>query len=390
MNRRGFLKAVGLGASAVLLAGSGTAGWRAHQAGLLWPDERPFAPWEALRSASVHDPAALAAAAILASNPHNTQPWRLSVDRRHLVLLADAERHLGAFDPYRREMWIGLGCALANAEVAAPGFGFATEAPEVSGRVDGSGMIRMDITEQAPEEHPLASVLSLRRTNRGNYETTPIADETISAVLAQTGQIQGARVVFIDRKTAKGAALAEATLKGTMAINADKQMSSDGHLWFRGNARKVALYRDGVSVPTAGLSPLTSVMGQILPEADAETSGSYWLASTRRQVQNCGGFGLIMVDDLDGRSGQIAAGRLWQRLHLSLTLQGLAGQPMNQLPELVDRDRQLRRNGRWNDVLTEIAGMDGLVTFVFRYGVPKSEVPHSARRPLHWVARQGV
>ena len=44
------------------------------------------------------------------------------------------------------------------------------------------------------------------------------------------------------------------------AINADAEMSHDGHIWFRGTARQVAKYRDGVSVPTAGLSPVISLL----------------------------------------------------------------------------------------------------------------------------------
>jgi hypothetical protein len=386
MNRRGFLKATGMGVGSIVVAGSATGGWRLHQAGLLSPDESPFAPWDALDAASVHDPKALAAAAILASNPHNTQPWSIKVNESQFVLHAETERHLGAFDPYRREMWIGLGCAIANAEVAAPGFGFSTSSPDIAVEgEDGAGSITMSIARQAPKMHSLASSLPLRRTNRGIYETTRIGPETLNAVLASTGPVDGARVVFMDRDSDRGTAFAKATLQGTAAINSDKQMSHDGHVWFRGTARKVAKHRDGVSIPTAGLSPFITVMGQILPEADEQTSGGHWLASTQRQVDNTGGFGLIMVDDLYDRPSQVAAGRLWQKLHIALTSEGLAAQPMNQLPELVDRDRQLNTDRGWNQTLTGVAGPNGRATFAFRYGVPTVDVPHSARRPLTWI-----
>ncbi|WP_192963699.1 hypothetical protein [Phycobacter azelaicus] len=323
--------------------------------------------------------------AILASNPHNTQPWQISIDDGSFVLHADTTRHLGAFDPYRREMWIGLGCAIANAEIAAPGFGFATEEPVIREGLNGFGTITLKIDKQAPKLHPLAASISKRRTNRGKYETKAISKDILSLVTTEMGEISGARVVFFDRDTKRGGSFAEATLRGTDAINADKEMSHDGHLWFRGTARKVARYRDGVSVPTAGLSPFISIMGQILPEADVETSGNYWFASTKRQLEYAGGFGLIMVDDLYSRSGQLAAGRLWQRIHLALTKHDLAAHPMNQLPELVDRDRHLGTNRGWRETLTAIAGEDGHATFAFRYGVPTADVPHSARRPLSWI-----
>src|SRR5262249_24742405 len=57
----------------------------------------------------------LAAAAIAAASPYNTQPWlfRLSEDR--IELFADEDRNLAALDPYRREFYMGLGCATENA-----------------------------------------------------------------------------------------------------------------------------------------------------------------------------------------------------------------------------------------------------------------------------------
>lgn len=57
-------------------------------------------------------------------------------------------------------------------------------------------------------------------------------------------------------------------------------MSHDGHVWYRANAREVARHRDGASIPTAGLAPFVTMIGQMLPEPDAKTSGSYWLEST--------------------------------------------------------------------------------------------------------------
>src|SRR4029450_2256179 len=43
-------------------------------------------------------------AAILAASPHNTQPWLFAVSRGEIAVHADRSRHLGAFDPFRREM----------------------------------------------------------------------------------------------------------------------------------------------------------------------------------------------------------------------------------------------------------------------------------------------
>jgi hypothetical protein len=234
--------------------------------------------------------------------------------------------------------------------------------------------------------HPLAPGIAVRRTNRAPYRAEPIAPAALNAIVAAAGDVSGAQLILLSRSEARGAAFADGTLAATRAIVADKAMSADGHAWYRANAREVALHRDGVSIPTAGLSPTIAALGQILPESDAETSGRYWLSSTEGQVTGAAGFGLILVDDLDDRGAQVAAGRLWQRLHLALTLAGLAAQPLNQLPEMVDRDRQLQRAPGWAARLAAIAGPGGHATFAFRFGRPLRQVPQSARRPLQWVA----
>ncbi len=73
--------------------------------------------WQAPEYANT--PLALVAAGILASNPHNTQPWIFRVTDTQIDILADTRRHLGTFDPYLREMHLGLGCAVENMALAA-------------------------------------------------------------------------------------------------------------------------------------------------------------------------------------------------------------------------------------------------------------------------------
>jgi len=389
MDRRRFLMTAATAGGGVAAVGAAGAGWRAHEVGLVYPDPAPFAPWSSLGQYSAGQRDGLRAAAILASNPHNTQPWRIGLSDGALVIAADEARHLGAFDPFRREMWIGLGGAYGAAEVAAPGLGLALAEPQIAwSGADGAGRIEAVIVQAPQVAHPLAAALPERRTNRAPYEPAAVAPDRLERVLALAGQVAGAEVLLVERESEAGRRFAATTLAATEAINADAQMSRDGHVWFRNNAREVAEHRDGVSVPTAGLSPVMTTLGQLLPPPDAAASGRYWLASTKTQLAGAGGFGWILVDDLDDRAGQIAAGRLWQRLHLALTAEGLAGHPMNQAPEMVDRDRQLGRPGPWAARAAEFSGGRTPVTFAFRFGQPRKAVPHAARRPLDWVELQ--
>ncbi|MDO8411303.1 MAG: hypothetical protein Q7S93_14710 [Phenylobacterium sp.] len=391
MDRRRFLRTAGLTGAGVVVAGGAAAAYRASNVGLFPSDPSPFEAWDALEGQKPGAAEGLLAAAILASNPHNTQPWRLGADETLFVVEADPNRHLGAFDPFRREMWIGLGGAVACAEVAAPGLGFRLGEPQVvqTGPA-GAGRIEAAISRVDPTPHPLASGLSARRTNRASYDPAPVPLETLQQVLSLAGEAPGVRLAIHPRDSDAGQAFAAATVSATEAINGDAEMSGDGHRWFRHNPRDVARHRDGVAVATSGLSPVMSALGQMLPPMDAATAGGYWLDSTRRQVEGAGGFGWMLVDDLDDRNAQLAVGRLWQRLHLALTGAGLAGHPLNQLPEMVDRDRQLGRSGPWAAQAAALAPEGGRLTFGFRFGGPLREVPHSARRQLDAVRLQAT
>jgi nitroreductase len=386
VDRRKFLLSAAATSGAIVVTGCGAGGWKSSETELPQQPDGPYQPWDALRSVEKHDHRSLAAAAILASSPHNTQPWRISVKANQFELKADVDRHLGAFDPYRREMWIGLGAAVANAETIATQINLRTGKPRITtSKEPGGGSIRMSLSKKKMAPDHLALFISERRTNRAMYHKRPVAKGVLNKIASQVQTTNGARFSMIESASTQGRVFADATFKGTKAINNDTVMSQDGHAWFRSNAREIAKYRDGTSIRTAGLAPAATLIGQLLPKIDAEKSGQYWLASTKRQLDASGGFGFIFVDDLYDRAQQIAAGQLWQRLHLAMTAEGIAAQPMNQLPELVDRDRVLKTDRGWSKKLDGISTSTGQVTFAFRYGYQKSEVPHSARRPLEWL-----
>jgi len=62
--------------------------------------------------------------AILAPSPKNSQPWAFAIRDNKVFVLADLGRSNPVSDPDRRELYIGLGCALENLLVAAEHFGF--------------------------------------------------------------------------------------------------------------------------------------------------------------------------------------------------------------------------------------------------------------------------
>src|ERR1700730_9352439 len=132
-------------------------------------------------------------------------------------------------------------------------------------------------------------------------------------------------------------------------------MSADSARWFRTGRREIAAHRDGVTLDTAGLSPLMVAAAKLLPDMDAKSADQYWLSITRDQVRTAPVLGILLVRDrLDMRSA-IVAGRAWQRLHLAATAEGLAAQPLNQPIESIDRDAMLGRAGSFGSAIAKFA-----------------------------------
>ena len=388
MTRRTLLATAWKGSAAVAVVGSGVLGWRLHDTGMIGEDNAPFEPWAAYETLAPGDPMSLVGAAILAANPHNTQPWRFEVQAGRIDLFAVPERNLGSFDPYRREMWLGLGCAVENMVQAASAKGFAVSdaiaAPrsQANGPSDPTHAARLLLAPGEAAPSSLSAAIAQRRTHRGDYLPGRPVDADVLDALAAMPAPPDVRLVLFRAEEARGRAYAEGSVAATEWIAADATMSGDSHRWFRANPREVAEHRDGVSIPTSGLAPWLAAAGQILPQPDTSAADRYWLDSTRRQVATATGFGMIAVRGLYDRRQQIEAGRLWQRLQLTMTDAGLASQPINQMIEVVDRERQLGRPAAMAERLRAFTGDGWHATFAFRFGHAEAQVPHSPRRSV--------
>jgi len=367
----------------VMVAGAAAAGaWRAISTGMILQGDEAFHPWETWARMPAGEPLSLVAAAVLASSPHNTQPWTFRLRAGRIEVLADGARALGAMDPYAREMWHGLGAAIANIEVAAPARGFAAETLLRPDPANDGLAAHIRLRAQAVSPSALAGFIDQRRTNRAAYDPQRVVPAEVCARLSELDNAD-TRIVWLPADSAQGRAFADATLAATRQITADPAMAEAGHHWFRANPKQVALHRDGVSTPTAGISPVVATLSPLAPPVDSAKAGEYWLRSTQMHLATAPLYGLIVVRELYDRRIQLLAGARWQRTHLQLTRDGLAAHPMNQLIEIVDRDRQLSRPSPTADLLTRLTG-DALwrPTFAFRTGYATREVPRSARRQL--------
>lgn len=387
-SRRALLK--GLAGLTVLVAGGVV--YRAWDNGAFQVGTGPaYEPWHDWREDMGSGPLALVHAAILASNAHNTQPWRFALNERRIAVFADHDRHLGAFDPYRREMALSLGCAIENMALAAAAQGFVPRVELAQDRFDLGGPAHpnrpvaiLRLVPDAAAESALFKAIAHRRTHRGAYDPDrPVSRSLIDEMHGLVGDRDSIRLFLFDEGPAM-ARLGELIVSATEDIIADHDMAMDSAAWFRFDWRAIQEHRDGVTLDTVGLPPLITAAAKIVPAPSAEAADRQWLDATRDiHVATAPLLGMIAVDDLYDLATTLQAGRLWQRLHLWATTRGLAAQPLNMPPERVDREAELGLEPRMANALASLTGdADWRPTFVFRMGHADMPARLSPRRPV--------
>jgi hypothetical protein len=337
-SRGAFLK--GTGAALALVAGGGV--WRAVDQGVFGSGQGPaYEPWENWREAK--GPMALVSAAILAANAHNTQPWLFEVSDARIDLFADRSRDIGTVDPFLREMYIGLGCALENLLLSARANGYEYDLALAPDRSDPTHAARVDLSPGGKEISPLYEAIPDRHTNRYAYDTSrPILPEALDA-LGALGEDDPEVEVFWFAAGAQRRKVGGLLVESTRAIIADKEQSYDnGPKWLRQDQDAIQRHRDGLPLDIQGASAFDLVAGKMLPEPSERSSNEFWLrAIEERQAPTAAAFGILAVRDDRDDAQRLEAGRLWQRMHLWATARRLAMQPMNQINERADREAQL-------------------------------------------------
>ncbi len=382
LSRRDFLK---LGGATLVVVAGGSV-FRAVDQGMFSVGQGvAYEPWKNWRDAAAPTER-IVAAGILASNPHNSQPWLFRITASTIDLFAVPERQIGVIDPVRREMYIGLGCAIENMRLAAEAEGFKADIHLMPNPTTESHAASISLAESSPATSALYEAIPQRHTNRAAYDTTrAIAEEIFSGIDSLVTE-STVRLFWFKDESAR-TKFGEVAISATEALIADDQQSMDSHKWWRQDWDQVQESADGITLDAQGLGSFISGMGKFLPDLSRQSNDQSFAKNMREiTIPSAAAFGVLAVPDGKDNTQRLQCGQIWQRIHLWATTQGLAMQPLNQICERADRESQLGIEPVFGKSIADLIGDDQWQAIMpFRLGYPTVEALRSPRRRLDKV-----
>lgn len=376
LNRRTLLKS---GAGGLVIV-AGVGGWRAYDQGVFATGEgAAYAAWRNWPPSVERDgPTALVGAAILAANPHNTQPWLFSVSSTQIDLLSDRSRAGGALDPFLREHYMGLGCALENLVLAARENGLDPSVSYHPEDADPAEVASVGLAAGATTHSDLFDAIPRRHTNRGPYKQDEIAASMLATLTDTIDEQSNISIVWFTAEEDRSK-MADLVIAANKAIDDDDEQADQTREWFRTSWDGIQQHRDGLTIDTGGVSPLTRVFGKMIPGRFVP------LAVPEGPIKTTPVFGLIVAKESSDRAQQLDGGRIWQRLHLAATVNGLAVQPVDSPLVRADRERSLGLDPTFGESMQALAPTGWQPLLPFRLGYPVRHAELAPRRRVESV-----
>lgn len=394
--RRAFLSWSKRAASAgILTAAGGAAAWRVIDRDVFSVSQYGRAPEQLQKGElSPENFKKLCAAAIQAPSLQNSQPWAFQVTPAGILVFADLSRKIGTLDPQGRQLFLSIGCAIANIEIAARASGLSVvtdisiDEETISAANSGLALVASiqfsDSADAANKDSALYPAIFRRKTSRHPHDLGPGIPGSVTERLIAMSDTGHTKLGLFSHSAREHGQTIRLLADASHHRNSHTDRRKAALDWFRCEESVAQEKGDGIGIQAIGVSPIYLPLWKFwrCPTADGLAAFREKIATDRIPFSNF--IGMILIPDQDRSSGTaMEAGRIWQRMILQATLDGLAVHPVNAIVANADfpndkiasaslalfNKRVVRRKG-WTPIM------------VFRLGLPTAEGGETPRRPL--------
>ena len=302
--------------------------------------------------------------ATLAPNGHNTQPWRFQVVADRITILPDLTRRTPVVDPDDHHLFISLGCAAENLDIAA-------RAQQIGGVLvfvaEGGARIDYHFGSDRAAPADLLAAIPVRQSTRAPFSGAQVSATDLQQ-LAKAAKFDGVGLTMLTAQP-DIAKITELVVAGNSAQMADPAFVAELLHWLRFNPHDAIAQGDGLFSALGGNPILPGWLGQRLFPLGFKAATEN--RKYREQLATSAGVAVFFADQA-GPEHWIQVGRAAQRFALQATALGLKLSFVNQPVEVP----QFRSD------LAALAGVPGRrPDLVVRFGYGPT-LPYSIRRPI--------
>lgn len=302
---------------------------------------------------------------LIAPNSHNTQPWKFAVGPNYIDIFPDLNRTLAYSDRAHRELYISLGCALANLLIAGTKFGLHPQVSLFPEDTLDPTAVRLTFSRKSSPPIPvdLFPFLTTRRTNRGAFKSKPITDSTAKLLLDYNDEPEITVHLVTDRPAINQ--IADIMYEAATFAFTDRIFKQELSRWVRPNntSRPDGMPLSGFGMPFV-ISLFASQLIRHMPAPIQAKMDKAWVLSSSAMV--------IISGSVDDKQHWISAGKVYEYFALAAAKIGLATAPMAAIIEHPPSNRKVKDLLKTTDKLL----------FYARLGYPLSPYPHSPRRTV--------
>lgn len=270
----------------------------------------------------------------LASNSHNTQPWRFRLGADTIDILPDFSRRTPIVDPDDHHIYVTLGCAAQNIVIAAN----ARNRPaELSLTTDGGEGTSIHVflgngsdTVQGTDAD-LCSAIPVRQSTRSAYDGHALSGSELRQ-LEKAAAMPGVDVLVITERPRLAQAL-EFIQRGNIAQMDSPAFVRELKEWIRYNPAAALKAGDGLLGKCSGNPSVPNWLGQTIFDLafkkDAENR------KYAKQLRSSAGLA-VFVAEREGPDGWIQVGRSFERFALQATVLGIRHAHLNMPIEVAE------------------------------------------------------